>query len=56
MRCGNIKKSLGLLCPRTPVSYQLVEQLQKKAVPVGQACRVLQVSQAGYYAARMRSR
>ena len=38
------------------MSYQLVEQLQKKAIPVSQACRVLQVSQAGYYAARMRSR
>jgi len=38
------------------VSYQLVEQLQKKAVPVTQACWVLQVSQSGYYAARMRSR
>ena len=38
------------------MSYQLVEQLQKKAVPVTQACRVLQVSQSGYYAARMRSR
>jgi transposase InsO family protein len=37
------------------VSYQLVEQLQKKAVSVTQACRVLQVSQSGYYAARMRS-
>ena len=38
------------------MSYQLVEQLQKKAVSVTQACRVLQVSQSGYYAARMRSR
>ena len=38
------------------MSYQLVEQLQKKAVPVTQACRVLQVSQSGYYTARMRSR
>jgi putative transposase len=33
-----------------------VEQLQKKAIPVSQACRVLQVSQSGYYAARIRSR
>ena len=38
------------------MSYQLVEQLQKKAVSVTQACRVLQVSQSGYYAARIRSR
>ena len=38
------------------MSYQLVEQLQKKAVSVVQACRVLQVSQSGYYAARIRSR
>ena len=33
-----------------------MEQLQKKAVSVSQACRVLQVSQSGYYAARMRGR
>ena len=38
------------------MSYQLVEHLQKKAVSVTQACRVLQVSQSGYYAARMRGR
>jgi putative transposase len=38
------------------VSYQLVEQLQKKAVSVSQACRVLQVSPSGYYAARLRRR
>jgi transposase InsO family protein len=38
------------------VSYWLVEELQKKAVPVIQACRVLQVSQSGYCAARMRRR
>ena len=38
------------------MSYQLVEQLQKRAVSVTQACRVLQVSQSGYYAARMRNR
>ena len=38
------------------MSYQLVEQLQKKAVSVSQACRVLQVSPSGYYAARLRSR
>ena len=33
-----------------------MEQLQKKAVPATQAWRVLQVSQSGYYAARIRSR
>ena len=33
-----------------------MEHLQKKAVSVTQACRVLQVSQSGYYAARMRGR
>ena len=38
------------------MSYQLVEPLQHKAVPVSDACRVLQVSPSGYYAARMRSR
>ena len=38
------------------MSYRLVEQLQKKAVSVSQACRVLQVSQSGYYAARICSR
>ena len=38
------------------MSYGLVEKLQKKAVPVSQACRLLQVSQSGYYAARMRRR
>ena len=38
------------------MSYQLVNQLQQKAVPVSQACRVLDVSPSGYYAARTRSR
>ena len=38
------------------MSYQLVAQLQKKAIPVSQVCRVLQVSPSGYYAARIRSR
>ena len=35
------------------MSYQLVEDLQKKACPqvaVGQSCRVLEVSRSGYYA------
>ena len=37
------------------MSYQLVEDLQKKACPqvavtVSQACRLLEVSRSGYYA------
>ena len=32
------------------MSYQLVEDLQKKAVTVSQACRVFEVSRSGYYA------
>ena len=35
------------------MSYQLVEALQKKAVPkvaVSQVCRILEVSRSGYYA------
>ena len=50
------KKSLGLLCPRTQVCCWLDEELQKKAVSVIQACRVLQASQSSYHAARMRIR
>ena len=39
------------------MSFQLVHQLQQKAIPVEQACRVLQVSRSGYYAAqRQRSK
>ena len=38
------------------MSFELVRQLQEKAVAVGQVCRVLQVSRSGYYAARRRSR
>ena len=37
------------------MSYQLIEDLQKKAISVSQACRVLQVSRSGYYAAAKRS-
>ena len=36
------------------MSFQLVEQLQQKAVPVNQVCRALGVSRSGYYAARKR--
>ena len=35
--------------------YRLVTELQTKAVPVQQSCRLLAVSRAGYYAARSRS-
>ena len=30
------------------MSYQIVEQLHKKAGPVGQLCRMLGVSRSGY--------
>ena len=36
------------------MSFELVRQLQEKAVPVDQACCVLAVSRSGYYAARKR--
>lgn len=34
--------------------YRLVQQWQEKAVPVTQACRLLEVSRAGYYQRRQR--
>jgi len=37
------------------MSYQLINQLQKKAIPVAHSCRVLEVSRSGYYDARSRS-
>ena len=37
------------------MSYQFVEQLYEKAVPVGRLCRVLGVSRSGYYGARQRA-
>jgi transposase InsO family protein len=36
------------------MSFQLVEQLQQKAVPVNQVCRVLGISRSGFYTARKR--
>jgi putative transposase len=36
------------------MSYQLIDQLQKKAIPVSHCCRVLEVSRSGYYDARRR--
>ena len=38
------------------MSYQLVEQLHKKAVTVEQLCRVLGVSRSGYYGSRQRAK
>lgn len=37
------------------MSYQLVEELQKKAVSVTQSCRVLGISRSGFYSARSRA-
>ena len=36
------------------MSYELIENLQEKAVTVNQACRTLEVSRSGYYAAAKR--
>ena len=38
------------------MSYQLIGNLQEKAVSVSQACRTLEVSRSGYYAAAKRRR
>ena len=38
------------------MSFELVRQLQEKAVPVHQMCRMLEVSRSGYYATRRRGR
>lgn len=37
------------------MSYRLVDELQTKAIPVQQSCRLLEVSRSGYYDARRRS-
>jgi len=37
------------------VSYRLVDELQTKAVPVAQTCRLLGVSRAGFYEAKRRA-
>jgi hypothetical protein len=37
-------------------SYQFVEQLHKKAIPVERLCRVLGVSRSAYYGSRQRAR
>ncbi|RJG00123.1 IS3 family transposase [Noviherbaspirillum saxi] len=49
-----LKKAFGLLCPRTEMTYRLIQQLQQKAIPVTHACRILEVSRAGYYQHRQR--
>ena len=36
------------------MSYQLIEDLQEKAITVSQACRTLEVSRSGFYAAAKR--
>ncbi len=38
------------------MSYQLVEQLQKKAITVEQLCRVQSASRSGYYDFRQRAK
>ena len=35
--------------------YQIISQMQKKAIPVQQSCRILGVSRSGYYEAKHRS-
>lgn len=38
------------------MNYQLIEQLQKEAIPTVHACRVLEVSRSGYYASQQRQK
>ena len=38
------------------MNYRLVRQLQEKAIPVQQSCRVLEVSRSGYYGAGQRAK
>jgi len=37
------------------VTHRLIDELQKKAIPVTQSCRVLGVSRSGFYEARQRA-
>jgi hypothetical protein len=37
------------------VTHRLINELQKKAVPVAQSCRVLGVSRSGFYEAKQRA-
>ncbi|MGQ5523762.1 transporter substrate-binding domain-containing protein [Chitinimonas sp. PSY-7] len=50
-----LKKSIGLLCPRTKMTYALVDQWQQKA-SIMQACRLLGVSRSGYFASKQRAK
>ncbi|MDY7573894.1 IS3 family transposase [Actimicrobium sp. CCI2.3] len=49
-----LKKHIGLLCPGTEMSYQLVTQLHKEAVSTARSCQLLAVSRSGYYNAQSR--
>src|SRR5262245_44172220 len=40
--------SAGLLCGRTEVKFRFI-QAQRETFPVGQLCRVLEVSRSGFY-------
>jgi putative transposase len=55
LRCRCFKRSIGLFCPGTAMSFELVRQRQEKALAVEQSCRLLAVSRSGYYAACRRS-
>ena len=50
-----ILKKASAFFAREMMSYQLIHQLQKEAIPVQQSCRVLAVSRSGYYAAQRRA-
>src|SRR3546814_9521881 len=54
-RCRYLKKGLGLLCSRAEMSFRLIDELQTKAIPVAQSCRVLGVSRSGFYEAKRRA-
>ncbi|MGB4924015.1 MAG: hypothetical protein WBO98_07540, partial [Candidatus Nitrotoga sp.] len=50
-----IKKSIGLLCPRTEMIYTLIDQVQQKAKII-QACRVCGSAAQATTAARQRAK
>ena len=37
------------------MSFRLIDELQTKAIPVAQSCRVLGVSRSGFYQAKRRA-
>ncbi|MFZ6771029.1 IS3 family transposase [Undibacterium sp. Di26W] len=45
-----LKKAFGLLCQRTEMKYQVIHQLQQKAISIQAACKAMEVSRSGYYA------